>query len=77
MLVSILTENQKDSLVGQLVAPDWYFNPTQEMGGQWIISQQEIDASIYPDHQWIKDLPLTEWTGPYIPISGTTGYVGS
>jgi len=77
MLVSILTENQKDSLVGQLVAPDWYFNPIQETGGQWIISQQEINGSIYPDHQWIKDLPLTEWTGPYIPISGTTGYVGS
>jgi hypothetical protein len=77
MLVAILTENQKDSLVGQLVATDWYFNPIEEMGGNWVISQQEIDGSIYPDHQWIKDLQLTEWTGPYIPISGTTGYVGS
>lgn len=72
MLVAILTQNQKDSLVGQLVAPDWYFNPIQELGGSWVISQQEIDGSIYSDHIWIKDLPLTEWTGPYVPISGTT-----
>lgn len=77
MLVAILTQNQKDSLVGQLVAPDWYFNPIQELGGSWVISQQEIDGSIYLDHIWIKDLPLTEWTGPYVPISGTTEYVGS
>lgn len=77
MLVAIITENQKDSLVGQLVQPDWYFNPILQNGGSWIISQQEVEGSIYPDHQWVKDLSLTTWTGPYIIPSGTTEYVGS
>jgi hypothetical protein len=65
MLVGLLTEEQKESLVGQLVSPDLYFNPVLSYGSipaEWVISTQEIDASIYPEHLWVKSLPLIEYT---------------
>ena len=77
-LVAILTINQKDSLEGQLVCPDVYFNPTLDANQDWFISQEEIDTSIYPEHEWIKDLTLSPYVGPYTPPqpspipSGTT-----
>lgn len=73
-LVAILTVNQKDSLVGQLVCPDNYFNPTLDVNENWFISSQEIDNSIYPEHDWIKDLTLSPYAGPYVPNipSGST-----
>ena len=71
-LVAPLTINEKNSLVGQLVQPDWYFNPILSGGTEpWIISQQEINASIYSDQEWIKDLPLVEYNPTPIP-SGST-----
>jgi hypothetical protein len=72
--VAILTIHQKDSLVGQLVCPDGWFNPVMDADENWIISIEEINASIYPDHEWIKDLPITDYVGPYVPPipSGTT-----
>jgi hypothetical protein len=61
-LVAPLTINQKDSLIDQLVQPNWYFNPILSGGTEpWIISEQEINDSVYPDHIWIKDLPLVEY----------------
>lgn len=73
-LVAILTIHQKDSLVGQLCCPDVYFNPTLDVNEDWFISSEEINNSIYPEHEWIKDLPLTPYLGPYVPpiISGST-----
>jgi hypothetical protein len=76
--VGLLTIPQKDSLLGHKYNEDTYFNPVQDTNTNWIISTQEIDYCINPDFDWVKTLPLIEWTGPYIPsISGTTGYVGS
>jgi hypothetical protein len=81
--VAILTINQKDSLVGQLVCPDVYFNPTLDANVNWFISDEEITSSIYPEHEWVKDLTLSDYVGPYMPPqpspipSGTTEYVGS
>jgi len=73
-LVAPLTIHQKDSLVGQLVQPDWYFYPILSGGTEpWIISQQEINASIYSDHEWIKDLPLVEYNPTIIPSGSTIG----
>lgn len=66
-LVAILTIHQKDSLVGQLVCPDLYFNPTLDVNQDWFISSEEIDNSIYPEHEWVKDLTLSVYQGPYIP----------
>ncbi len=38
VLVGLLTEQQKDLLVGQLYAPDSYFNPLQDINLNWVIS---------------------------------------
>lgn len=62
--IAILTEAQKDSLIGKLVCPDVYFNPIRDVNLDWFISQEEIDSSIYPENEWVKSLPLTEYPGP-------------
>ena len=67
MNVAIITETQKNSLIGELVQPDWYFNPVQDCDGNWIISEQEIQSSIYPQNDWIKSLVLSVFCKP-IPI---------
>ena len=72
-LVAILTINQKDSLDGQLVCPDVYFNPTLDVNEDWFISQEEINNSIYSEHDWIKDLTLSVFAGPYVPPSPPSG----
>jgi len=61
--VGLLTETQKDSLVGQLYDDDSYFNPIQDLYDQWIISIEEIEFCVNPEFQWVKDLPLI----PYEP----------
>lgn len=67
MKVVLLTIDEKNSLVGQLVQPDWYFYPVQDCNGNWIISTEEVNASIYPEHEWIKSMPLIDWCQPPQP----------
>jgi hypothetical protein len=57
--VGLLTELQKDELVGQLYAPDSYFNPIQDINDDWIISQEEIEQCDIV--AWVKQLPLIEY----------------
>lgn len=76
-LVAILTINQKDSLDGQLVCPDVYFNPTLDVNQNWFISQEEVNTSIYSEHDWIKDLTLSVYAGPYVPPQPTPVPSGS
>ena len=45
--VGLLTELQKDELVGQLYAPDSYFNPIQDVNDNWVISVEEIEQTMY------------------------------
>jgi hypothetical protein len=61
--VGLLTESQRNELVGQLYDEDSYFNPIQDANDDWIISVEEIDQCVTPEFQWVKDLPLIE----YIP----------
>lgn len=63
-LVALLTEAEKDQLVGQLYAPDSYFNPIQDADGNWIISTQEQEFCVVEEFLWVKDLPLI----PYKPV---------
>lgn len=70
--VAIITEIEKDYLENELVQPNWYFNPIQDCNGNWIITEQEIQASIYSENDWIKSLTLIDWCQPIPPISGTT-----
>jgi hypothetical protein len=61
--VGLLTDVQKDELVGQLYDEDSYFNPIQMITEQWIISVEEIDQCVNPEFMWVKELPLV----PYEP----------
>jgi hypothetical protein len=59
--VYLLTDLQKDDLVGQMYAPDSYFNPIQDANDNWVISTEEVDYCVNPELQWVKDLPLIEF----------------
>ena len=70
--VGLLTESQKDSLIGQLYDEDSYFNPIQDIEDNWIISVEEMEFCVNPIFQWVKDLPLIEYkpkpSPPFPPI---------
>lgn len=59
--VGLLTDNQKDLLIGKLYMPDSYFNPIQDYYDNWIISVEEMSQCINPDFMWVKDLELIEY----------------
>lgn len=61
--VGLLTEPQKDELVGQMYDEDSYFNPIQDLNDNWIISVEEIEQCVNPNFMWVKELPLI----PYEP----------
>ena len=70
--VGLLTESQKDSLIGQLYDEDSYFNPIQDIEDNWIISVEEMEFCVNPEFMWVKDLPLIEYkpkpSPPFPPI---------
>jgi hypothetical protein len=57
LYVGLLTELQKDELVGQLYAPYSYYNPIQDFNDNWIISVGEIECA-NEEFMWLKDLPM-------------------
>ena len=59
--VGLLTIEQKDSIVGQIYAPDSYFNPIQDVNDDWVISVEEMEQCVNPDFMWVKDLPMIEY----------------
>jgi hypothetical protein len=61
--VGLLTETQKNELIGQLYAPDSYFNPIQDADDNWVISVEEMEYCTNPTFIWVKDLDLI----PYNP----------
>jgi len=61
--VGLLTELQKDELIGQLYAPDSYYNPIQDLNLNWVISIEEIEQTVTPEFLWVKDLEMI----PYEP----------
>jgi hypothetical protein len=61
--VGLLTETQKDELIGQLYDEDSYFNPITDAENRWIISVEEMEQCVNPNFMWVKDLPLI----PYEP----------
>ena len=70
--VGLLTVEQKDELVGQMYAPDSYFNPIQDNADNWVISIEEMEYNINPNYMWVKDLELILYVpkeNPFPPIS--------
>jgi hypothetical protein len=70
--VGLLTESQKNELVGQLYDDDSYFNPIQDDFDQWIISTEEMEFCVNPEFMWVKTLPLIDYkpkpSPPFPPI---------
>lgn len=69
--VGLLTEVEKDELVGQLYDDDSYFNPIQDIDGNWVISVEEMEYNVNPTFAWVKNLPLIEYKPkptPFPPI---------
>jgi hypothetical protein len=56
--VGLLTEAQKDELVGQLFDEDSYFNPIQDAADNWVISVEEIENNVNPSFEWLQDLEM-------------------
>jgi hypothetical protein len=65
--VGLLTEIQKDELIGQLYDFDSYFNPIQDIDDNWIISTEEMQQNENPNFTWVRDLPLIEYLPKPIP----------
>jgi hypothetical protein len=70
--VGLLTESQKNELVGQLYDDDSYFNPIQDANDDWIISVEEMEFCVNPEFMWVKTLPLIDYkpkpSPPFPPI---------
>jgi len=58
LYVGLLTETDKDLIIGQWYMDDSYFNPIQDNDDRWVISVEEISQCVNPDFMWVKDLPL-------------------
>lgn len=61
-LVGLLTEVQKNELIGQWYTDDSYYNPIQDINDNWVISIEEIEFTINPNTIWVKDLELIPYT---------------
>lgn len=61
MIVYILTEQQKELIVGKEYIKDSYFNPIQDINDNWIISEEEVLTADNEDILFVKDLPQIQY----------------
>ena len=61
MIVYLLTEEQKNLLVGKRYFSNSYFNPIQDINDNWIISEEEVLNAENEDILWVKDLEQIEY----------------
>jgi len=66
-LVGLLTEVQKDELVGVYYSADSIYNPIQDINGNFVISTEEMIYTTNPDTMWVKDLELIEYKAKPTP----------
>ena len=58
-MIAIITQEQRDSLVGIEFLPQTFFNLNiKDVNDNYFIDEVEINQC---DVQWLKDLPLTEY----------------
>jgi hypothetical protein len=60
-LVGLLTEVQKDELVGVYYSADSIYNPIQDIDNNWVISVEEMIYTTNEETLWVKDLELIEY----------------
>lgn len=71
--VGLLTETQKNQLIGQQYTSDSYFNPIQDIDDNWIISIEEMQYCTVEEFLWVKELDLIVYNPkPLPPIPPTT-----
>lgn len=68
MQVALLTETQKNLLLGVLYDGTCFFNPIKDNNENWIISIEEINACDNLDCQWVKTLSLIEFEPKIVPL---------
>ena len=56
--VGVLTEVQKNQLIGQQFATDSYFHSVQDINDNWFISTIQIENCVNPDFLWVKELDI-------------------
>jgi hypothetical protein len=66
--VGLLSEMQKDELIGQLYTEDSYFNPIQDAADNWIISVEEMEFCTVEQFAWVKDLELIEYVAKVVEL---------
>jgi hypothetical protein len=60
-----LTSEQKNLLVGQEFAPNQYFNPVQDINGDWFIFEGEVNGHVtVQEFFWVKELTPSEFVPP-------------
>ena len=60
-LVGLLTEVQKDELIGVYYSADSIYNPITDIDDNWVISTEEMIYTTNEDTLWVKDLELIEY----------------
>jgi len=66
--VGLLTETQKNQLVGQYYSDDSIFNPVQDNNNNWVISIVEMTTCINEQFMWVQDLELIPFVPKPLPI---------
>lgn len=61
MIVAQLTPEQAQQLKGVEFTQDSFFNPIQDLNGNYIISLEEIEQCVNNEFMWVKDLPLIDY----------------
>ena len=56
--VGLLTESQKNNLLGQKLDDNCFFNPFQDLNDNWVLTIQEMNYCVNLNFMWVKDLDL-------------------
>jgi hypothetical protein len=67
MIAYLLTEQQKNEIVGQQFASNSYFNPIQDDKDNWVIFEEEVRGCVNEDFMWVENLPTIEYVPPLPP----------
>ena len=61
--VGLLTETQKNQLIGQYYSDDSIFNPILDNNNNWVISTVEMTTCINEQFMWVQNLEII----PFVP----------
>ena len=65
--VALLTEIQKNQLIGQYYTDDSIFNPIQDNDDNWVISTIEVTTCTNEEFMWVQNLEIIDYEPPTPP----------